>query len=108
MINAAFVIPGDISLPTGGYGYDRRVLALLRKMGAVRHVALAGGYPTPTADDLTATAQTLASLPERMVLLIIAGFLLVYPASAADVIGFVLVLVVLAMQWFLKPSTQTS
>jgi UPF0716 family protein affecting phage T7 exclusion len=41
-------------------------------------------------------------------MLIIAGFLLVYPTSAADVIGFVLVLVVLGMQWFLKPSTQTS
>ncbi len=83
MINAAFVIPGDISLPTGGYGYDRRVLALLREMGPVRHVALAGGFPTPSADDLTATVQTLASLPDRTVLLIDG---LAFGAMPADVI----------------------
>ena len=29
MIACAFAIPGDIDLATGGYAYDRRVLALL-------------------------------------------------------------------------------
>ena len=33
MTRAAFVIPGDLGLPTGGYAYDRRVLALLGAFG---------------------------------------------------------------------------
>ena len=54
-ITAAFVIPGDIDLPTGGYGYDRRVMALLPAAGVLaRHVALPGAYPSPTTADLTA------------------------------------------------------
>jgi TRAP-type uncharacterized transport system fused permease subunit len=43
-------------------------------------------------------------------LLIVAGFLLVYPKTLFDAIGFALVAVVLAAQWFRKPelSTRTS
>ena len=71
MISCAFVIPGDIDLPTGGYAYDRRVLARLPASGvAVRHVALLGSYPAPTAGDLIATRATLAALPATTLLLI--------------------------------------
>ena len=60
MTPAAFAIPGNIDLPTGGYGYDRRLLALLGGFGvAVRHIALPGSFPTPTADDLAETARAL-------------------------------------------------
>ena len=53
MTRAAFVVPGDLSLPTGGYAYDRRVLGLLPGLGIeARHVALPGTYPTPTKPDL--------------------------------------------------------
>src|SRR5260221_143585 len=74
-------------------------IAIVTITAAVGIVALAGG--------LQGWLLRRTTLYER-VMLIIAGFLLVYPTSAADVIGFVLVLVVLGMQWFLKPSTQTS
>lgn len=71
MAACGFVIPGDISLPTGGYGYDRRVLALLPASGVdVRHVALQGGYPFPSAADLAASLATLAAQPADMTLLI--------------------------------------
>ena len=71
MISCAFVIPGDIDLPTGGYAYDRRVLARLPACGvAIRHIALPGSYPAPTVDDLRATQATLAALPARTTLLI--------------------------------------
>ncbi|HEU5177407.1 MAG TPA: TRAP transporter fused permease subunit [Burkholderiales bacterium] len=46
-------------------------------------------------------------LYERLMLLV-AGVLLVYPKTLFDAIGFTLVAMVLASQWFRKPSTQTS
>ncbi len=68
---AAFLIPGDLSLPTGGYGYDRRILARLPAFGVdIMHVALPGSFPFPTADDLAATEAILAGLEPDQVLLI--------------------------------------
>ena len=53
MTPAAFAIPGDITLPTGGYMYDRRVLALLAQFGvAAQHLELPGSFPDPTQEDL--------------------------------------------------------
>jgi glycosyltransferase involved in cell wall biosynthesis len=67
----AFVIPGDLNMPTGGYGYDRRVLARLPAYGVdVAHLALAGAYPSPSAADLAETEAALAALPASQVLFI--------------------------------------
>lgn len=67
----AFVIPGDLSLPTGGYAYDRQLLARLPAHGvAARHVPLQGSWPQPTFDDLAAAWAALAGLPRDTVLLI--------------------------------------
>ncbi len=42
----AFAIPGDLDLPTGGYAYDRRLLAEWRASGvAARHLPLPGSFP---------------------------------------------------------------
>ena len=63
MTPAAFAIPGDIDLPTGGYMYDRRVLALLPQFGvAVRHLELPGSFPEPTEADLAETERILAGV----------------------------------------------
>ena len=68
---AAFLIPGDLSLPTGGYGYDRRILARLPAYGIdVTHVPLPGSFPFPTSPDLAATICILADLAPDQVLLI--------------------------------------
>ena len=84
MVQALFAIPGDLATPTGGYAYDRRVLALLPELGVdVRHLALPGSYPAPTAPDLDATKQALASIPSVAVLLIDG---LAYGAIPADLI----------------------
>jgi glycosyltransferase involved in cell wall biosynthesis len=84
MIPAAFAIPGDIDLPTGGYTYDRRVLALLPGCGIdAQHVELPGSFPDPPASDLETTARRLEAIDAGAVL-IVDG--LAYGAMPADII----------------------
>lgn len=71
MVAAIFAIPGDITLPTGGYAYDREVLARLPAAGVeVTHLALPGGYPNPSVQDLTQTLAQIAATPRDAVLFI--------------------------------------
>ncbi|TBW38984.1 glycosyltransferase family 1 protein [Siculibacillus lacustris] len=64
MTGFAFAIPGDIELATGGYGYDRRVMAEWRAAGhAFDHVVLPGGFPFPTSDELATATRRLDELP---------------------------------------------
>lgn len=85
MTRVQFVIPGDIGLPTGGYSYDRRVLALLPHSGIeARHLELPGTYPEPTGADLDETAQRIAATPRDDILLIDG---LAFGAMPADLIG---------------------
>lgn len=63
MLDAAFAIPGDLNAVTGGYGYDRQVLALLPEFGVnAHHLALPGSFPSPTDDDLALTRRLLEQL----------------------------------------------
>jgi glycosyltransferase involved in cell wall biosynthesis len=58
-----FAIPGDIETPTGGYAYDRRVMALLPDLGVdVLHLPLPGGFPFPSEAELRETADLLAGV----------------------------------------------
>lgn len=85
MIRAAFAIPGDIELPTGGYIYDRRVLSLLPQFHVVaKHLQLPGGYPSPGSADLEATVRIFSKLPRDTILLIDG---LAFGAMPADVIS---------------------
>lgn len=71
MSEIVFAIPGDLSLPTGGYAYDRRLLREWREMGvAARHLPLPGGFPNPSAAELSETGRALLSQPHDSVLLI--------------------------------------
>lgn len=66
-----FAIPGDIDAPTGGYGYDRRLLREWREAGIeARYLALPGSFPFPTTEDLAATEQLLATTTPDDILLI--------------------------------------
>ena len=66
-----FAIPGDLGLPTGGYAYDRRLLAEWRAAGVeARHLQLPGSFPDLTPADLAETERLLHSQPADAVLLI--------------------------------------
>ena len=110
----AFLVPFMFVLDPSGTGLlltgsfktlgtaDWGSIALVTITAAVGIVAIAGG--------LQGWLLRRATWIER-VMLIVAGFLLVYPKAAFDVIGFALVLVVLLTQWLRRstvPSTRTS
>jgi glycosyltransferase involved in cell wall biosynthesis len=68
---AAFAIPGDITTPTGGFIYERRLLEGLRGHGRdVRHLQFGASFPDPTPADMAdAVAQLMALPPDRPVIL---------------------------------------
>lgn len=81
MNGAAFAVPGDLATPTGGYGYARRLLAEAPAAGLdLRHVALPGGFPRPSDDDLGAAERALRALPAGQPVLIDGLALGVLPA----------------------------
>lgn len=85
MTRTVFAIPGNIDLPTGGYIYDRRVLALLPQFGVtVRHLELPGSYPEPSVADLGETERLLVALPSDGAVLIDG---LAYGAMPADLVA---------------------
>ena len=66
-----FAVPGDPETITGGYIYAKRLTAALRARGwAVHPVALPGGFPFPSANDLAETRRILGALPRRATVLI--------------------------------------
>lgn len=70
-MRARFLIPGDINRKTGGYGYDRRVMAEAQAHGiALEPVALPGGFPFPDEAERRATLAVLRATEPGTPLLI--------------------------------------
>jgi glycosyltransferase involved in cell wall biosynthesis len=60
----SFVVPGELSTPTGGYVYDRRIIEELRRLGwHVDLVSLGDGFPRPTAEQRELAAARLREIP---------------------------------------------
>ncbi|MBN9668748.1 glycosyltransferase family 4 protein [Roseibium aggregatum] len=63
MNTVCFAYPGDLETPTGGYGYDRRIIAGLRDLGwQVELLPLGEGFPFPTEETLASAQRKLAGL----------------------------------------------
>jgi len=78
-----FAVPGNLEQPTGGYAYDRRVIAELRRLGcAVDVIDLGDGFPRPTVDAARDAQARLQSVPADRPILIDGLALGVLPAAA--------------------------
>jgi glycosyltransferase involved in cell wall biosynthesis len=61
----AFAVPGDLATPTGGYAYDRRMIAELRALGwQVDVVGLGEDFPRPDAAIKAAATARLGEVPK--------------------------------------------
>ena len=62
----AFAVPGDLGAPTGGYAYDRRMIAELQNFGwQVDVIGLGDGFPRPSAEVKAAAGEKLAGVPKE-------------------------------------------
>lgn len=62
----AFAVPGDLAIPTGGYAYDRRIIAELASLGwNIEIIDLGDGFPRPDAKMRAAADALLAKVPEH-------------------------------------------
>jgi glycosyltransferase involved in cell wall biosynthesis len=60
----AFGVPGDLDTPTGGYGYDRRIIHELRQLGwKVDVIDVGDGFPFPSAEQRATALSVLSAVP---------------------------------------------
>jgi glycosyltransferase involved in cell wall biosynthesis len=79
-----FAVPGDLATPTGGYAYDRRMIAELADLGWRADVLdLGSGFPRPGPACRAAARALLAAVPEGRCIVIDGLALGVLPEVAA-------------------------
>ncbi|WP_331351685.1 glycosyltransferase family 4 protein [Cellvibrio sp. UBA7671] len=70
MAELFFAIPGDINTLTGGYSYDRRLIAELQALGhKIEHLHLSNRFPVPDAEALADAAAQFAALPDQAIVI---------------------------------------
>ena len=63
--SVTFAVPGDLAIPTGGYAYDRRMIAELEHFGwKVNVIDLGEGFPRPSEETRTTVQTRLAAVPK--------------------------------------------
>jgi glycosyltransferase involved in cell wall biosynthesis len=59
-----FAVPGSLDTPTGGYAYDRRIMAELRQLGwNVDYLNIGDGFPAPDEKTRSAARSLLSAIP---------------------------------------------
>jgi glycosyltransferase involved in cell wall biosynthesis len=83
-----FAVPGDLATPTGGYAYDRRMIAELGDLGwRIDLLNLGEGFPWPS-ETTRATARTrLLSTPAGCAVVVDGLALGVLPEAASQLTG---------------------
>jgi glycosyltransferase involved in cell wall biosynthesis len=82
---AAFAVPGDLATPTGGYAYDRRIVAELEELGwQIDVIDLGDGFPRPSAQAVDAARALLTRVPKGRPIVIDGLAFGVIPELAAD------------------------
>src|SRR5204862_1209920 len=66
-----FAVPGDLDTPTGGYAYDKRMIAELRELGWRPQVLNLGeGFPHPSALTRATAKAQLNDVPKGRTIVI--------------------------------------
>jgi glycosyltransferase involved in cell wall biosynthesis len=82
----AFAVPGDLATPTGGYAYDRRMIAELHKLSwQVDLIGLGDGFPRPSGAQKSFAAKALDTAAGAHPVIIDGLALGVLPEAAAAV-----------------------
>ena len=85
MSSIVFAVPGDLATPTGGYAYDRRMIAELARLGWSVEVADIGNdFPRPSTRTLDATRSRLSAVPKGIPIVIDGLAFGALPELAAD------------------------
>ena len=81
-----FVYPGDLSAPTGGYAYDRRIIQGLEGLGwQIQLIGLGKGYPFPDRAQIEYARSVLQNLPQGVPVVIDGLALGALPDLAAEI-----------------------
>src|SRR5215470_8621935 len=84
MAAVTFAVPGSLDQPTGGYKYDRRVIAGLRQRGyEVDVINLGDGFPRPAPEIVDAALSRLCRVPAGQPIVVDGLALGVLPEAAA-------------------------
>jgi glycosyltransferase involved in cell wall biosynthesis len=102
-----FAVPGDLATPTGGYGYDRRMIAELGDLGwRIDLLDLGEGFPWPDAATRANAQALLLAVPTGRSIVVDGLALGVLPETAAQLAGrnplLALVHHPLALEWGLS------
>jgi glycosyltransferase involved in cell wall biosynthesis len=64
MKELTFAVPGELTIPTGGYAYDRRMIEELRRLGwTVDVLDLGACFPHPSLAQHTRAVESLLAIP---------------------------------------------
>ena len=99
-----FAVPGDLATPTGGYAYDRRMIAELGDLGwQIDLLDLGEGFPWPGEATRMAARTQLLAVPAGRIIVVDGLALGVLPEAASQLAGrnplLALVHHPLALEW---------